>query len=43
MKTYDEKCNKDTENTDPKMFRTKNNRLICKQNVLNVELKSQDL
>ena len=28
MKTYCMKCRKDTENTDPKMVRTKNNRLI---------------
>ena len=26
--TYCEKCQKHTENIDPKMFRTKNNRLI---------------
>ena len=28
MKTYCMKCKKDTENIDPIMFRTKNNRLI---------------
>ena len=28
MKTYCVRCKKDTENIDPKMFRTKNNRLI---------------
>ena len=28
MKTYCLKCKKDTENIDPKMVRTKNNRLI---------------
>ena len=28
MKTYWVKCRKDTENIDPKMFRTKHNRLI---------------
>ena len=28
MKTYCVKCRKVTENIDPKMFRTKNNRLI---------------
>ena len=28
MKTYCVKCRKDTENIDPKMIRTKNNRLI---------------
>ena len=28
MKTYCVKCRKDTKNIDPKMIRTKNNRLI---------------
>ena len=28
MNTYCVKCRKDTENIDPKMFKTKNNRLI---------------
>ena len=28
MKTYCVKCRKDTENIDPKLVRTKNNRLI---------------
>ena len=28
MKTYYLRCGKDTESIDPKMFRTKNNRLI---------------
>ena len=28
MKTYCMKCRKDTENIDPKMVRTKNNRLV---------------
>ena len=28
MKTYCLKCKKDTENIDPKMFRTNNNRLF---------------
>ena len=28
MKTYCFKCKKDTYNIDPKMFRTKNNRLL---------------
>ena len=28
MKTYCEKCKKDTENIDPKIVRTKNNRLV---------------
>ena len=30
MKTYCVKCRKDTENVDPKMARTKNNRLVMK-------------
>ena len=28
MKTYCVKCRKDTENIDPKIVRTKNNRLV---------------
>ena len=28
MKTYCVKCRKDTENINPKMFKTKNNRII---------------
>ena len=28
MKTYCVKCKKDTENVDPKMVKTKNNRLV---------------
>ena len=28
MKTYCVKCKRDTENIDPKIFKTKNNRLI---------------
>ena len=28
MKTYCWKCKKDTENIDPKIFKTRNNRLI---------------
>ena len=28
MKSYFVKCRKDTENIDPKIFKTKNNRLI---------------
>ena len=28
MKTYSLKCKKDTENIDPKIFRTKSNRLL---------------
>ena len=30
MKTYCVKCRKDAENIDPKMFRTKNHRLIMR-------------
>ena len=40
MKTYCMKCRKDTESIDPKMVRTKNNRLVMQSNVLCVELKS---
>ena len=32
MKTYCIKCRKDTENIDPRNFRTKNNRLIMQSN-----------
>ena len=35
MKTYCVKCRRDTENIDPKIVRTKNNRLV--------ELKNEDL
>ena len=30
MKTFCLKCKKDTDNIDPKMFKTKNNRLLMK-------------
>ena len=40
MNTYCMKCRKDTENLDSIMVRTKNNRLICNQNILFAELKS---
>ena len=43
MKTNCIKCRKNTENIDPKMVRTKNNRLIGNQNVLFAKLRSQDL
>ena len=43
MNTYCVKCRKHTENIDPKIVRTKNNRLVMQQNVLFVELKNQDL
>ena len=31
MKTYCMKCRRDTENIDPKVFRTKNSRLIMQE------------
>ena len=34
MKTYCVNCRKDTENIDPKMVRTKNNRLIMQSKCL---------
>ena len=37
------KCKKDTENIDPKMFRTRNNRLVMQSKCPFAELKSQDL
>ena len=43
MKTYCVKCRRDTENIDPKMARTKNNRLIMQAKCLFAELKSQNL
>ena len=43
MKIYCVKWRKDTENIDPKMFRTKNKRLNMQANVLFGKLKSQDL
>ena len=44
MKTYCVKCRKDTETIDPKMFRTKNNRLIMQSKCsVFVKLKSKDL
>ena len=42
MKTYCVKCRKDTENIDPKIVRTKNNRLLMQSKFLFVELKNQD-
>ena len=42
MKAYYVKCRRDIENIDPKMVRTKNNRLIMQENALFAELKSQD-
>ena len=34
MKTYCQKCRKDTENIEPKIVRTKNNRLIMQSRCL---------
>ena len=39
MKTYCVKCRNDTENTDPKMVRTKNNRLIMQSKCSVCEIK----
>ena len=39
MKTYCVKCRKDTENIDPKMFRTKNNRLVIQSKCSVCEIK----
>ena len=39
MKTYCVKCRKDTENIDPKMVRTKNNRLIMQSKCSACEIK----
>ena len=35
MKTYSVNCRKDTDNIDPKMFRTKNNRLLMQSKCIN--------
>ena len=43
MMTYCVKYRKDTENLDSKIFETKNVRSIMQPNVLNADLKSQDL
>ena len=43
MKTYRVKCRKDTGNIDPKMVRTKNNRLIMQGECPVCGIKSQDL
>ena len=40
MKTYCVKCRKDTENIDPKMFRTKKNRLIVQSKCSACRIKS---
>ena len=39
MKTYCVKCKKDTENIDPKMFRTKNKKLIMQSKCSNCGIK----
>ena len=39
MKTYCVKCKKDTDNIDPKMFRTKNNRLLMQSKCSNCKNK----
>ena len=39
IKTYCLKCRKDTENIDPKMCRTKNNRLILQSKCSECEIK----
>ena len=43
MKTYCLKCKKDTENIDPKAFKTKNNRLIMESKCSVCKKKSHDL
>ena len=39
MKTYFVKCRKDAENIDPKMVRTKNNRLVMQSKCFVCEIK----
>ena len=39
MKTYCVKCKKDTENIDPRMVRTKNNRLVTQSKCSVCEIK----
>ena len=43
MKTYCLKCKKDTDNIDPKMFRTKIIDYLCNQNVVFAKIKGNDL
>ena len=44
METYCVKCGpKHTKNLNPKISNKKNGLFFCSQNVLNVEIKSQDL
>ena len=39
MKTYCVKCRKNTENLNPKIFKTKNGRLIIQSKCLDCEIK----
>ena len=41
MKTYCLKCKKDTENLDPKIFRTKNDRLLMQSKCSDCKNKSR--
>ena len=43
MKTYCVKCKKDTENIDPKIFKTKYNRLHMQSKCSVCKIKSRDL
>ena len=43
MKIYCVKCRRDTENIDPKMFRTKNNRLIMQSKCSDCGIKNSRL
>ena len=43
MKTYCLKCKKDTENIDPKLIRTKNNRLVMQSKCSVYEIKKSRL
>ena len=43
MKIYCVKCRKDTENIDPKMVRTKNNRLVMQWKCSVCGIENQDL
>ena len=43
MKTYCFKCKTNTENIDPKIYKTKNNRLIMQSNVVFVKIESHNL
>ena len=43
MKTYCVKCKKNTENIEPKMFGTKNGRLLMQLKCTVCGIKSQDL